>query len=180
MNVAVFGLGYVGCVSATCLAELGHVVVGVDVNPAKVNQINCGISPIVEPQLPEKLASVVNEGRLCATTSSEEATKGADAALICVGTPSAENGSIDHRQLLHVANQIGRCVRTAHRPVVAVRSTVMPDVVLQGILPALEANGAHAGTDFSLCVNPEFLREGTAVRDFQCPPITLIGQLDEQ
>jgi len=180
MNVAVFGLGYVGCVSATCLAELGQVVVGVDVNDAKVNQINSGISPIVEPQLADKLRDAVNDGRLSATTSPEQATKDCDVALICVGTPSAENGSIDHRQLLQVAHQIGNCLPAGRRPVIAVRSTVMPDVVLHGILPALEAAGARAGEDFSLCVNPEFLREGTAVRDFQCPPMTLIGQLDDK
>src|SRR5437773_12554478 len=106
MKVAVFGLGYVGCVSATCLADMGHTVVGVDVSAVKVAQINDGTAPIVEPQLPEILSRVVGDGHLRATLAPEDAMTGAEVALVCVGTPSADNGSLDHRQLLHVAEQL--------------------------------------------------------------------------
>jgi GDP-mannose 6-dehydrogenase len=181
MKVAVFGLGYVGCVSATCLAEIGHNVTGVDVSAAKVAQINEGTAPIVEPQLAETLARVVAQGRLRATIVPEAALAGAEAVLICVGTPSAENGSLDYRQLHHVAEQLASSLHVAApRPVVAIRSTVMAATVLQEILPRLEQHGARAGREFDLCVNPEFLREGSAVRDFRSPPITLIGELGEE
>jgi len=181
MKIAVFGLGYVGCVSATCFADMGHTVVGVDVNAAKVAQINSGTAPVVEPRLGEILSRVVNEGRLRATVSPQEAMDGAEVALICVGTPSAPNGSLDHRQLLHTAEELASCLDVAaSRPVIAVRSTVMAATVLEEMLPRLESRGARAARDFGLCVNPEFLREGTAVRDFWAPPLTLIGEMDEQ
>ena len=179
MNVAVFGLGYVGSVSATCLADLRHNVTGVDVSAEKVSKINAGTSPILEPGIGDVLSRVVHDRRLRATLDADEAMAGAEVALICVGTPSADHGALDYRQLLHVADQLAPTLaRRASRPVVTVRSTVMADILLTEFLPRLEAHGARAGTDFDLCVNPEFLREGTAVKDFHSAPMTLIGEID--
>lgn len=180
MKIVVFGLGYVGCVSAACLAELGHTLVGVDVNPEKVAQINAGHAPILEPGLPERIEQAVASGRLSATTSAATAMRDADVAFICVGTPSADSGALDYTHLQHVAEEISTCLHSANPGVViAVRSTAMSDVVSNEVLPRLTHSGARLGTDFGLCVNPEFLREGSAVRDFHHPPFTLIGQSDE-
>jgi GDP-mannose 6-dehydrogenase len=179
MNVAVFGLGYVGCVSAACLADLGHAVTGVDVSPDKINKVNGGVSPIVEPGIGDVVARAVTHGRLRATADTAHAMAGAEVALICVGTPSTHHGALDYRQLLHVAEQLAPVLATATtRPVIAVRSTVMADILLREFLPRLEAGGARNGRDFDLCVNPEFLREGSAVKDFQSAPLTLIGEMD--
>jgi GDP-mannose 6-dehydrogenase len=180
-RVAVFGLGYVGTVSAACLASRGHSVVGVDVSPEKVEMINKGRSPVVEERIGNLVAEQVAAGRLCATTDSAHAVANTDIALICVGTPSAPNGSLQTEYLERVSEKIGAALaeRRAGYTVV-VRSTMLPKTCEQIVLPRLEAaSGGRAGEDFGLAVNPEFLREGSSVHDFFDPPKTVIGQFDE-
>ena len=176
MRVSVFGLGYVGCVTAACLARAGHRVIGVDINPDKVAMVNSGTSPLVEPGLGDLLAAVTTSGQLCASASVEEAVSGSELALICVGTPSRDNGQLDVGAVRRVAEQIGQCLRG--RPeayTVVLRSTVLPGTTESTLLPALRgAEAAHA-QDLTVAVNPEFLREGSALRDFAQPPLTLVG-----
>ena len=177
MNVSVFGLGYVGSVSAASFAADGHSVVGVDVNPDKVASLNDGHSPIVEKGLDELIRDNAANGRLRATTSPAEAIRETDLSLICVGTPSRKNGSLDLTYLERVAEQIGGALKdkdTYH--VVVVRSTVLPGTTHEIVIPALErTSGKKYGTGFGVTVNPEFLREGTAIHDFRHPPLTLVG-----
>lgn len=182
MRVAVLGLGYVGAVCAACLAKMGHQVIGVDVNGAKVEAINAAQSPIVEPPMPDVVASVVAGGRLRATISVAEALAEADLSLICVGTPSQPNGDVDLQYLDRVTEEIGRALAQTHKyHVVVVRSTVPPGVVENRVAPALAvASGRQIGPDIGLCSNPEFLREGSVVEDFLHPSFTLIGELDER
>ena len=177
MRVSVFGLGYVGCVSAAAFAADGHTVVGVDVNPDKVAAINAGRSPIVEPGLDELLARGTAEGRLSATTDTGAAIRDTEVSLLCVGTPSRRNGSLDLTYLERVCEQIGRELATStHYHVVVVRSTVLPGTTHQVVIPTLErASGKKYGDGFGVSVNPEFLREGTALKDFRKPPLTLVG-----
>lgn len=180
MRVAILGLGYVGCTSAACFAHAGHRVIGVDVNPLKAEMVGRGESPIVELGIPERLEGAVAEGRLTATTDAAEAIRASDVSLVCVGTPSRDNGSLDLGHLEHAVASIGEALATVdHHHVVAIRSTVLPGTVEEIMLPLLErTSGRRAGRDFGLCVNPEFLREGEAIRDFEDPPFTLIGELD--
>jgi GDP-mannose 6-dehydrogenase len=177
MNISVFGLGYVGSVSAASLAADGHVVVGVDVNPDKVASLNDGRSPIVEKGLDDLIRDNAANGRLRATTSTVDAVAASDVSLICVGTPSRRNGSLDLTYLERVCEQIGAALRdkgTYH--VVVVRSTVLPGTTHGTVIPALErTSGKKYGTGFGVSVNPEFLREGTAIQDFRNPPMTLVG-----
>lgn len=177
MKVSVFGLGYVGSVSAAMLASDGHEVVGVDLNPQKVAAINAGTSPIVEPGLAEALQDVVRQGRLRATTDTADAVRDSEVSLICVGTPSRRNGSLDLSQVERVATEIGEALRDAdHYHVVVVRSTVLPGTTHGIVIPALErASGKTYGEGFGVSMNPEFLREGTAIKDFRQPPLTLVG-----
>src|SRR4029079_13742868 len=177
MNVSVFGLGYVGSVSAACFAEDGHTVVGVDVAPAKVQSINEGRSPIVEKGLDELIKSNAANGRLRATTSTSDAVRDTEISLICVGTPSRKNGSLDLTYLERVAEQIGEALKDKDSyHVVVVRSTVLPGTTHDIVIPALErTSGKRYGTGFGVTVNPEFLREGTAIHDFRNPPLTLVG-----
>jgi GDP-mannose 6-dehydrogenase len=177
MRVSVFGLGYVGSVSAANFAADGHDVVGVDVHPEKVRAINEGRSPIVEPGLGELLAAGVAAKRLRATTNTEEAVRDTDLSLICVGTPSRKNGSLDLTYLVRVAEQIGSALKNkSDYHVVVVRSTVLPGTTHDKVIPALEAaSGKKYGEGFGVSVNPEFLREGTALKDFRHPPLTLVG-----
>ncbi|HEY7283967.1 MAG TPA: UDP-glucose/GDP-mannose dehydrogenase family protein [Vicinamibacterales bacterium] len=177
MQVAVFGLGYVGTVSAACLAADGHRVIGVDVNPDKVASIAEGRSPIVEPGLDKMLADAVADGSLRATMSVDDAVDSSDVSLLCVGTPSRRNGSLDLTYLTRVCEQVGGALRDRERyHVVVIRSTVLPGTTHDVLIPALEdASGRSYGTDFGVAVNPEFLREGTAVKDFRNPPFTLVG-----
>jgi len=177
MKVSVFGLGYVGSVSAAAFAADGHDVVGVDVNEDKVAAINAGRSPIVEPGLDALLKAGVESARLRATTNTEDAINSTDLSLICVGTPSRRNGSLDLTYLTRVCEQIGTVLRdkSAYH-VVVVRSTVLPGTTHGQVIPALEAaSGKKYGEGFGVSVNPEFLREGTAIKDFQNPPLTLVG-----
>src|SRR5215217_7409487 len=177
MKVSVFGLGYVGSVSAAAFAADGHEVVGVDVNPEKVAAVNAGRSPIVEPGLEQMLKNGVESGRLRATTSTAEAIAETDLSLVCVGTPSRKNGSLDLQYLVRVCEQIGDAL--AEKPtyhVVVVRSTVLPGTTHGHVIPTLEAHsGKKYGEGFGVAVNPEFLREGTALKDFRQPPLTLVG-----
>ena len=177
MRVSVFGLGYVGSVSAASFAADGHEVIGVDVNSDKVATVNAGRSPIVEPGLDESLQRSVSEGRLRATTSTAEAVAESEVSLLCVGTPSRRNGSLDLTYLERVSEQIGAALK--NKPdyhVVVVRSTVLPGTTHERLIPALEReSGKQYGDGFGVSVNPEFLREGTALRDFRKPPLTLVG-----
>lgn len=175
MRVSIFGLGYVGCVSAACLADSGHDVVGVDINADKVTAINAGESPIVEPGLAELVKRAVEEGRLVATTDADAAISDSDLALICVGTPGHANGKLNTGALEAVCAAIGRALRGSQRPfTVVVRSTVLPGTIEKVLAPALfEAAGHRAGVN--IAVNPEFMREGTALQDFAQPPLTLVG-----
>ncbi|MBI2188543.1 MAG: UDP-glucose/GDP-mannose dehydrogenase family protein [Acidobacteria bacterium] len=177
MRISVFGLGYVGSVSAAAFAGDGHDVIGVDVNEDKVRAINAGRSPIVEPGLAELLRAGVEAGRLRATTDAAEAIHGSDVSLICVGTPSQRNGSLDLTYLTRVCEQIGTVLRDKDSyHVVTIRSTVLPGTTHGRLIPALEAtSGKRYGDGFGVSVNPEFLREGTALADFRQPPLTLIG-----
>ena len=177
MKVSVFGLGYVGCVSAGSFAGDGHHVVGVDVNPDKVATINAGCSPIVEPGLEELLGRCASEGRLRATTDTADAINNSDVSLLCVGTPSRKNGSLDLSYLEKVCEEVGHALRTKDGyHVVVVRSTVLPGTTHEVVIPALErTSGKTYGDGFGVSVNPEFLREGTALKDFRKPPLTLVG-----
>jgi GDP-mannose 6-dehydrogenase len=177
MRVSVFGLGYVGSVSAASLAADGHEVVGVDVNADKVASVNAGTSPIVEPGLGDLLSRGVAQGRLRATTSTEEAIRSSEVSLLCVGTPSRRNGSLDLAYLERVCQQIGAALRDhpAYH-VVVVRSTVLPGTTHEIVIPMLEReSGKTYGDGFGVSVNPEFLREGTALSDFRRPPLTVVG-----
>ncbi len=177
MRVSVFGLGYVGSVSAASFAADGHEVIGVDVNADKVATVNAGRSPIVEPGLESLIRTVVNEGSLRATTSPDEAVSASDVSLVCVGTPSRRNGSLDLSYLTRVVEEIGDAIRRKDAyHVVVIRSTVLPGTTHGVVIPALEAHaGKKYGEGFGVSVNPEFLREGTALRDFRQPPLTLVG-----
>ena len=178
--VSVFGLGYVGCVSSACFAKQGHQVIGVDVSPSKVGMINAGMATIVETGIGEMVAEMVKSGRLSATTDAADAVRRSDISLICVGTPSGSNGSIDLRYVERVCEQIGETLRTkSSRHTVVIRSTVLPGTTAGLVIPTLErTSGKKAGKDFGVCMNPEFLREGTSIRDFYEPPFTLIGTED--
>ncbi len=182
MRIAIFGLGYVGCVSAACFANGEHQVIGVDVNPLKVEMINAGRSPIIEAEVDQLIARAVAAGKLSATTVAAEAVTQTDLSLICVGTPSNENGSLNLRFVRNVIAEIGQALagRTGYH-VVAVRSTVLPGTAATEVIPLLEAkSGRRVGIDLGVCANPEFLREGSAVADFYNPAFTLIGQWDER
>jgi GDP-mannose 6-dehydrogenase len=180
MRIAVFGLGYVGSVSAACLSELGHSVIGVDVSPDKVAQIRDGRSPVLEKGLAELINANVETGRLTASVDPGD-TADADIFMICVGTPSNVHGAVGTAALEAVCTQLSQIIAAGRRhKIVIIRSTVLPDVVQRTIVPALESAGVSAGVDFGLCVNPEFLREGSAVEDFFHAPFTLIGQFDDR
>src|SRR5687767_13564973 len=158
MKIAVFGLGYVGCVSAACFAELGHDVIGVDVDPHKVDLVSKGEAPIIEAGLDELLAAMVSAGRLRATTDADAAVASSQISLICVGTPSRSNGSLDVTFIERVIAQIGAALaQTTAYHVVAIRSTLLPGLATGHIGPALEAaSGRRLGDTLGLCVNPEF------------------------
>jgi len=180
MKVLIWGLGYVGTVSAACLAELGHDVIGIEPNQTKVDALNAGTSAIREPGLSELVKKSVAEGRLRATRDGMSAVSGADISLICVGTPTAAEGSPALDYVQNVACDIGRGLKGADNyHVVVVRSTVFPGTVRKVVLPLLEQNsGRHAGKDFGLAVNPEFMREASSIEDFHNPPYTIVGELD--
>jgi GDP-mannose 6-dehydrogenase len=181
MKISVFGLGYVGAVTATCFAELGHEVMGVEVNREKVAMINDGVAPIVEPELQERIAAVSANGLLRATTDGEQAVLGSDLSLICVGTPTSASGAVALDALDGVVAEIGNALRAKRSPhVVVVRSTVPPGTTAGRVARALQASsGRQIGDGVELCCNPEFLREGSALHDFYHPPFTVIGITSE-
>ncbi|MBN8240677.1 UDP-glucose/GDP-mannose dehydrogenase family protein [Marinobacter nauticus] len=182
MRVSIFGLGYVGAVCTASLASRGHEVTGVDVSPVKIDLINNGRSPIVEPGLEELLGEGVRSRRIRAATDGFEAVQNSELSMICVGTPSKANGDLDLTFVEKVSRDIGVALKS--KPdwhLVVVRSTVLPGTVRDLVIPILEENsGKRAGTDFGVCVNPEFLRESTAIKDYDHPPMTVIGELDER
>jgi len=182
MKIAIFGMGYVGCVSAACLADMGHDVTGVEINPQKLQMLRDGKSPIIEPGLDDLLEKTVRTGKLTVTDDATAAFHGSDISLICVGTPSRQNGSLDTKYIYRVVEQIGAALRDIdHYHVVTIRSTLLPGVVKEAIVPLLEqASGKKAGDDFGVCVNPEFLRESSAITDFRNPPFTVIGEFDQR
>ena len=181
MNVSIFGLGYVGCVSAACLARDGHKVIGVDINPIKVEIINEGLSPIVEPGIEDLIAAAVRNGNLSATSDSREAVLESDLSMICVGTPGKSNGSLDLTFIKEACREVGEALASKDRyHIIVLRSTMLPGTMERTVLPALEVySGKRAGRDFGVAVNPEFLREGSSIADFDNPPFTLIGADDE-
>ncbi|HKW39112.1 MAG TPA: nucleotide sugar dehydrogenase [Burkholderiales bacterium] len=180
MKISVLGLGYVGAVSAGCLAEEGHEVIGVDPEARKVDLINAGRSPIIEKDIGHFIERQVAAGRLRATTEVAAAVRQTDLHLICVGTPSRGNGDIDLKYVRRVCEQVGAALRDHDgAPVVAVRSTMLPGTMRETVIPTLEAHsGKRAGVEFGVCINPEFLREGTAVHDYFNPPKTVVGELN--
>lgn len=181
MRLSIFGLGYVGCVSAACFAARGHDVIGVDVNELKVELINQGHSPVVEPGLSELIGEAVKARRLRATKDAVAAVTNSDVSLVCVGTPSNHNGSLDLSYIKRACQQIGDALEAKSRyHIVVLRSTMLPGTVANTVIPALEVySGKRARRDFGVAVNPEFLREGTSLYDFDHPPFTLIGADDE-
>ncbi|QCF26011.1 nucleotide sugar dehydrogenase [Hydrocarboniclastica marina] len=182
MDISIFGLGYVGAVCCACLAKNGHNVIGVDVSPYKVDLINQGKSPIVEAGLGELISEGVATSRLRATTEAREAVFNSDASFVCVGTPSKANGSLGTQYLVQVCEDIGYALRDKDAyHLVVIRSTVLPGTVTDIVLPILEnTSGKKAGKDFGLAMNPEFLRESTAIEDFYEPEITVIGEYDQR
>ncbi|MGY3296398.1 GDP-mannose 6-dehydrogenase [Pseudomonas sp. TE6288] len=182
MNISIFGLGYVGAVCAGCLSARGHQVLGVDVAQAKIDMINQGRSPIVEPGLEQLLLDGVRQGRLRGTTDVQAAILATELSLLCVGTPSKANGDLDLVYMEAVCREIGAALRDkASRHTVVVRSTVLPGTVKNVVIPLLEqASGKQAGRDFGVAVNPEFLRESTAIQDYDFPAMTVIGELDSR
>ncbi|MCK4787417.1 MAG: nucleotide sugar dehydrogenase [Desulfobacteraceae bacterium] len=181
-KLSIFGLGYVGTVSAACLANEGHMVIGVDPNEVKVDLINDGKSPIIEQGTTELIQRAVANGRLRATTNPMESVAATELSLICVGTPSQSNGNLDLKYVHRVCEQIGQALKDkADFHVVVCRSTMLPGSMRDVVIPTLEEySGKRAGVHFGVCNNPEFLREGTAVHDFYHPPKTVIGQMDSR
>ena len=181
MKISIFGLGYVGTVSAGCFAAEGHEVVGVDPVSTKVDLLNNGLAPIVEKEISEIIAATVASGGLRATHDFAEAIHATELSFVCVGTPSQANGNLDLRYIRRICEQIGEVlkIKTARHTVV-IRSTILPGTMENIILPILEeSSGKKAGIDFGASNNPEFLREGSAVRDFRSPPKTVIGEFDQ-
>ncbi|MDL2123264.1 MAG: UDP-glucose/GDP-mannose dehydrogenase family protein [Deltaproteobacteria bacterium] len=181
MKISIFGLGYVGTVSAGCFAKDGHKVIGVDPVQAKVDLINQGRTPIIEKDIGEIIEEVVQAGRLCATSNATEAVNETEISFVCVGTPSQLNGSLDLKYVRRVCEKIGLAIKDKRvRHVVVIRSTILPGTMRTVVMPTLEkCSGKKVGKDFGVCNNPEFLREGTAVYDFHHPPKTVIGETDK-
>lgn len=176
MKISIFGLGYVGSVTAACLADLGHSVVGVDVNPTKVDAINRGETPVLEAHVPEMMSAAKAAGRLRATLDLRDAVLHTDLSLLCVGTPSAANGDINISHILKVATDIGTVLQdksTFHT--ITIRSTVFPGTAELVADAVRSASGKQPDVDFAITANPEFLREGQGVEDFQNPPLILVG-----
>jgi GDP-mannose 6-dehydrogenase len=182
LAVSVFGLGYVGCVSAACLASRGHAVVGVDVNPQKTDFLRQGIAPVVEERIGELTSSMVTAGRLTVADDSKTAVLSTDISIVCVGTPSAPGGGLSTGYLERVSDEIGTALATKNGwHVVVFRSTMVPGTCAKVLIPLLErASGKRVGIDFGVCVNPEFLREGSSVWDFENPPKTVVGESDSR
>jgi GDP-mannose 6-dehydrogenase len=180
-GVAVFGLGYVGSVTVAALAAAGHRVIGVDVNPTKVGMIEAGRGPVIEPGLDDLLGDGVRSGQITATTDGVAAISQTNVSILCVGTPSRPNGSLDLSQVAHVSRQIGEglALSKAHHVIVA-RSTMLPGSTEEVVIRTVEdASGMKCVEDFGVAYNPEFLREGSSLADYYSPPFTLVGANDE-
>jgi GDP-mannose 6-dehydrogenase len=180
LSVSIFGLGYVGSVSAACFASMGHKVIGVDVSRAKVEMLDAGRTPIIEARMSELVAEANQACRLHATTDATEAVLNSEVSFVCVGTPSLKNGKLDLSHIENVAKEIGAAIRQKKTPhVFVLRSTVLPGTTETVVLPILEReSGKRCGQDFTVCYNPEFMREGSAVADFLNPPYTILGASD--
>lgn len=181
MRLSIFGLGYVGCVSAGCFARQGHEVIGVDVNQLKVDIINSGRSPVVEPFIDELIDEAIKGNRLRATNDAGDAVVNSDISLVCVGTPGNHNGSLNLTHVNSACQQIGEAIASKGRyHIVVIRSTMLPGTIEETLLRTLEVHsGKRAGRDFGIAANPEFLREGSSIHDFENPPFTVIGANDE-
>ncbi|WP_040261267.1 MULTISPECIES: nucleotide sugar dehydrogenase [Pseudomonas] len=182
MRISIFGLGYVGAVCAGCLTNRGHDVIGVDVSQVKIDLINQGKSPIVEPGLEELLSDARKNGRLSGTVDFKAAVRDTQISMLCVPTPSKKNGDLELNYIEAVCKSIGEVLKEkSERHTVVVRSTVLPGTVKNVVIPTLEQySGKKAGVDFGVAVNPEFLRESTAIADYDHPPMTVIGELDKE
>ncbi len=180
LSVSIFGLGYVGSVSAACFASMGHKVIGVDLSPSKVEVLDSGRTPIIEARMSELVAEANKAGRLRATTDATDAVLNSEVSFVCVGTPSLKNGKLDLSHIENVAREIGAAIRQKTSPhVFVLRSTVLPGTTETVALPILEKeSGKKCGQDFTVCYNPEFMREGSAVADFLNPPYTILGASD--
>src|SRR5712691_7055559 len=180
MKLSVWGLGYVGTASAGCPAQAAHEIIGVDSEHTKADLMNAGKPSIIEKDIGRIIKQQVAAGRLSATTDAAVAVQRTDLFLICVGTPSRSNGDIELKYLRRVCEQIGTALRNHQgAPVAVIRSTMLPGTMRDVVIPTLEAcSGRRAGAEFGVCINPEFLREGTAVHDFFNPPKTVIGELN--
>ena len=182
MKISIFGLGYVGAVSLACLSRDGHEVVGVDIDLAKLELIAAGKTPVVEEGMVELMATVAAGGKLRVTTDPQQAVHDTEISLVCVGTPSAANGSQDQTAVLRLAAEIGRAIAAKAAPhVVVFRSTLVPGTVENVLRPIIEeASGKKDGEGFFLCFQPEFLREGSSIRATGCAwfaPTTVNGGL---
>jgi GDP-mannose 6-dehydrogenase len=177
MKISIFGLGYVGAVSLACLSRDGHQVIGVDVDPAKLELIAAGKTPVVEEGMVDLMAAVAASGKVSVTTDVVQAVHDSETSLVCVGTPSAANGSQDQGAILRLAADLGRAIGAKAEPhVVVFRSTLVPGTVEDVLRPIIEsASGKKDGDGFFLCFQPEFLREGSSIRDYDKPPFTVVG-----
>lgn len=177
MNISIFGLGYVGAVSLACLARDGHRVIGVDVDQAKLDLISSGKTPVVEEGMVELMASVARTGRVAVSRDVRAAVRDTELSLVCVGTPSAPNGSQDQTAIQRIARELGEAIRDKREPhVVVFRSTLVPGTVEDVLQPIIEsASGKKEGAGFHVCFQPEFLREGSSIRDYDKPPFTIVG-----
>ena len=182
LPVSIFGLGYVGSVSAACFASMGHKVIGVDLSQTKVDMMHAGRTPIVEARMSEMVTEAHRAGLLTATTDATAAVLGSDVSFVCVGTPSLKSGKLDLSHIEHVAREIGAAIRQKKTPhVFVLRSTVLAGTTETVVLPILEKeSGKKCGVDFTVCYNPEFMREGSAVADFLNPPYTILGASDQR
>jgi GDP-mannose 6-dehydrogenase len=180
LSVSIFGLGYVGSVSAACFASMGHKVIGVDLSQAKVEMMDSGRTPIIEARMSEMVAEAHRDGLLKATTDATLAVLNSEVSFVCVGTPSLKNGKLDLSHIEHVAREIGAAIRQKKSPhVFVLRSTVLAGTTETLVIPILEKeSGKKCGEDFTVCYNPEFMREGSAVADFLNPPYTILGASD--
>ncbi|HAM11311.1 MAG: GDP-mannose dehydrogenase [Bacteroidetes bacterium GWE2_41_25] len=176
MNISIFGLGYVGCVSLGCLAKNGHKVIGVDISTIKVGQINSGKATIIEKDIDIIIAEEFSKGHISATTDNNSAVAGTDISIVAVGTPNTEKGHLNLQYIFNVAERIGEALQTKNSfHIIAIRSTIMPGTCDKFADTVERVSGKTRNTDFAIVDNPEFLREGTAVQDYFNPPLTLIG-----
>src|SRR5690606_30790423 len=181
MNISIFGLGYVGCVSLGCLARNGHTVIGVDVSETKVNQINSGLATIIEKDIDHIIREEHNKCRISATTDYSKAILETDISIIAVGTPSSNTGHLNLQYIFKVAENFGRVLMSKDSfHIIAIRSTVLPGTSEKFASIIEEFSGKKRNVDFAMVSNPEFLREGTAVHDYYNPPITLLGSEDRK